>query len=70
MQSSGHLEFNSTVHGNLVSRDELLWNIKSITSLARYWASAIRISVAAKDKGVILEVLPGVSFFPQTVLVG
>lgn len=49
--------------GSLVSRDILLWNIKSINSLARYWTSAIRISVAAKDSEVILEVLPGVSFF-------
>lgn len=56
--------------GSLVSRDILLWNIKSIKSLARYWASAIRISVAVKDNGVILEALPGVSFFfPYTVLV-
>ena len=49
--------------GVLVSRDILLWNIKSIKSLARYWAAEIRISVAVKDSGVILEAWPGVSFF-------
>lgn len=38
----------------------MLWNI----SLARYWASVIRISVTVKDSGVILEVLPGVAFLP------
>lgn len=48
---------------SLVSRDVLLWNMKSIKSLARHWAPAIRISVAVKDNGVILEALPGVSLF-------
>lgn len=47
--------------GSWVSRNILLWNIKSIKSLARYWTQAISVSVAVKDNGVILEVLPGVS---------
>lgn len=43
----------------LVSRDILLWNMKSIKSLVRHWAPVIRISVAVQDNGVILEALPG-----------
>lgn len=55
------IEYHCTRAGSLVSRNILLWNIKSIKSLARYWSRAISVSVAVKDNGVILEVLPGVS---------
>ena len=54
---------------SLVSRNILLWNI---TSLARCWTSAIRISVAAEDNAVIREVIARsvFLFLRKTELVG
>ncbi len=64
------MELNTLVHeGEFGLRGYFVME-QVFKSLARYCASAIRISVAVKDRGVILEALPGVSFSPYTVLVG
>lgn len=58
------MELSPTVHQREFSiKGYFVWNIKSIKSVAWLWAAAINISVVVKDNGVILEALPGVSFF-------
>lgn len=66
-RGSGHLELNPTVHQTEFGiKGYFVCNIKSLKSVAWLWAAVINISVVVKDNGVILEALPGVSFFPHT----
>lgn len=68
---SGHLRWNTTVCSPVECQGrDLFWGARSIKSLARRWAPAIRISLAVKDNVVILEASPGVSpLFVYTLLV-